>query len=276
MALYTVVKGDTLWAIARRYGVTWRELYEHGNNATFREKRPDPDRIYPGDVLWVPQSPYADECSLDDTDTAAIARRSKNTLTVQDLYYIRLAVFDANEDPVPGRAYIIQDMDGEELFAGTTDNQGFINHDGIALDDYNLIIDGFLRTIPALAYCDARCDVFLPARRFLRLALCHNDGTPAADLAYTIEDPAGHDLFTGVTDARGFIDQGPVALAHYKLVIGGHHSQIPTMSHEEERLNVRVPLLTQSARLRPGTPIAPVNGEQTDVHNQEEEAHETP
>ncbi|MBD3344456.1 MAG: LysM peptidoglycan-binding domain-containing protein, partial [Chitinivibrionales bacterium] len=52
---YTIVAGDTLSAIASRHNVaSWKVIYNHEKNAAFREKRPDPNRIQPGDVLWVP------------------------------------------------------------------------------------------------------------------------------------------------------------------------------------------------------------------------------
>lgn len=55
MALYTVVKGDNLTFIARRFGVKhWRDLYNHPKNAEFRHKRPNPNLIYPGDQLFIP------------------------------------------------------------------------------------------------------------------------------------------------------------------------------------------------------------------------------
>ncbi|MBX6424919.1 MAG: LysM peptidoglycan-binding domain-containing protein [Variibacter sp.] len=52
---YTVQRGDTLSAIARRFGVpSWQAIYNHPNNAGFRARRPDPNLIYPGDVVFVP------------------------------------------------------------------------------------------------------------------------------------------------------------------------------------------------------------------------------
>lgn len=57
MAEYIVQPGDWLSKIAPNYGMTWEELYYHENNAPFRALRPDPNLIYPGDVLWVPDPP---------------------------------------------------------------------------------------------------------------------------------------------------------------------------------------------------------------------------
>lgn len=49
---YTVVKGDTLWGISKRFyksGVYWPRIW----NAN-RSKIPNPNRIYPGQVLIIP------------------------------------------------------------------------------------------------------------------------------------------------------------------------------------------------------------------------------
>ena len=48
-AVYTVRPGDTLWAIAQRFGTTVQELVNLNGIA-------DPDLIYPGQVLRLPDS----------------------------------------------------------------------------------------------------------------------------------------------------------------------------------------------------------------------------
>jgi hypothetical protein len=58
---YTVVAGDTLTRIAQKHGVpSWREIYYAAENAAFRRRRPDPNRIFPGDVVIIP-SPWGDD-----------------------------------------------------------------------------------------------------------------------------------------------------------------------------------------------------------------------
>lgn len=56
---YVVKSGDWLSKIAAAHGFSdWRDIYYHPDNAAFRAKRPDPDLIYPGDVVMIPdQSP---------------------------------------------------------------------------------------------------------------------------------------------------------------------------------------------------------------------------
>lgn len=47
---YTVQSGDTLGKIGQRYGVGWQKIYEAN-----RDKLDDPDKIYPGQELTIPQ-----------------------------------------------------------------------------------------------------------------------------------------------------------------------------------------------------------------------------
>jgi len=52
---HIVRRGESLARIARTYGVDgWRTIYEHDRNEDFRNRRPDPNRIQPGDQVWVP------------------------------------------------------------------------------------------------------------------------------------------------------------------------------------------------------------------------------
>ena len=48
---YTVQAGDSLSKIAAHYGVSWKEIFEAN-----RDKLDDPDKIYPGQELSIPQS----------------------------------------------------------------------------------------------------------------------------------------------------------------------------------------------------------------------------
>jgi len=52
---YTVKVGDNLSAIAKRFGIpNWQSIYNSPENKAFRAKRPNPNLIYAGDVLMVP------------------------------------------------------------------------------------------------------------------------------------------------------------------------------------------------------------------------------
>lgn len=52
---YIIKSGDTLTDVARRFGMSsWEQLYQLPENAEFRERRSDPSKIFPGDMLNVP------------------------------------------------------------------------------------------------------------------------------------------------------------------------------------------------------------------------------
>ncbi|WP_170303843.1 LysM peptidoglycan-binding domain-containing protein [Reyranella soli] len=52
---YTVKQGDNLSSIARKHGLpSWQTIYNDPANASFRAKRPNPNLIFPGDVLVIP------------------------------------------------------------------------------------------------------------------------------------------------------------------------------------------------------------------------------
>ena len=52
---YTVQRGDNLSIIARRHGLrSWRDIYFHPENEAFRRLRPNPNLIYAGDVVLIP------------------------------------------------------------------------------------------------------------------------------------------------------------------------------------------------------------------------------
>jgi len=54
---HTVVRGDTLWGIARQYGVRhWPNIFLADCNTDFIQLRSDPSHIRPGDVIGIPPS----------------------------------------------------------------------------------------------------------------------------------------------------------------------------------------------------------------------------
>jgi hypothetical protein len=52
---YIVKAGDTLSGIAQTNGYkSWRDIYFHPDNQAFQTKRPNPNLIFPGDTLVLP------------------------------------------------------------------------------------------------------------------------------------------------------------------------------------------------------------------------------
>ncbi len=51
---YVVQDADTLESIASAHGLAVQDIYGHAENAALRAKRPDPQAVYPGDLLYLP------------------------------------------------------------------------------------------------------------------------------------------------------------------------------------------------------------------------------
>lgn len=54
LRIHVIKRGEWLSKIAKKYGMSWRFLYYHASNEAFRKKRPNPDKVYPGDKLVIP------------------------------------------------------------------------------------------------------------------------------------------------------------------------------------------------------------------------------
>ena len=52
---HTVKQGETLSRIAKQYKhSSWKSIYYHPKNADFQKLRPDPNVLYPGDEIFIP------------------------------------------------------------------------------------------------------------------------------------------------------------------------------------------------------------------------------
>lgn len=90
---YTIVRDDTLASIASRFGLRgWRAIYDHPWNADFRARRRDPDRVVPGDVLYIP-----DPHEATGTRAASFVRRAVSAASVD-------IIEDTDGDHVVGNA----------------------------------------------------------------------------------------------------------------------------------------------------------------------------
>jgi len=116
---HVVKPGECLLLIARRYGVAdFKRLYEHPDNAELRDKRPNPNVLYPGDTVVLPEvSP------VRTTPALSTGRAHRFTLKV-GARYLRLALKDAQGAPLCGRPYLL--TFAQEALEGSTDGEGFL------------------------------------------------------------------------------------------------------------------------------------------------------
>lgn len=110
---YTVKQGDCLSSIAEDHGfVHWRTIYDHPNNSGFRQRRPDPNLIFPGDVLFIPDKRRRDENGATD-------QRHEFKLHVNKTY-LYLVLEDEQGTPLEGE-YTLE-IEGKEIAQGTLAN----------------------------------------------------------------------------------------------------------------------------------------------------------
>jgi len=117
MPEYTVRQGDCISSIAKKNGLFWEKVWDHPNNSQLKQKRKDPNILYPGDMVFVPDKEEKEESGA----TEQRHRFRKKGVPAK----IRLKVLDENQ-PRANQSYTFE-VDGV-LFSGVTDSEGNLEH----------------------------------------------------------------------------------------------------------------------------------------------------
>lgn len=117
---YTIQQGDCLNSLAKQHGFAdFATLYRHPENAAFREKRPNPNIIFPGDILFIPDRRVQEiPCATDQGHKFTLAQKK---------VYLRLCLQDDLHNPYPNTKYRLT-VDGVD-FAGATDSTGLLQQE---------------------------------------------------------------------------------------------------------------------------------------------------
>jgi len=115
MPQHTVASGDCLSSIAEQYGLLWETIWNHPDNTELKLKRKDPNVLYPGDVVFVPDK------RAGEVDCATNQRHKFRKKGVPAKLRLRLLDGDEPRANVP---YQLQ-IDGEWK-SGTTDGDGYL------------------------------------------------------------------------------------------------------------------------------------------------------
>jgi N-acetylmuramoyl-L-alanine amidase len=117
MPNYTVVSGDCLSSLAKKAGLSsWKTIYDAPENAEFRKRRPNPDLLYPGDVLFIPEISKRTEGS----ESGKRHRFKSNTKPA----WLRLRIQDEDGKEIQNRKYSL--TVGKTKYDGQTDPKGII------------------------------------------------------------------------------------------------------------------------------------------------------
>jgi LysM repeat protein len=115
--IHVVKQGDCLYRIAQQYGFAdWRTIYDHADNEDFRELRPDPNVIYPGDQIHIP-----------DTESKQVTLPTANKHKIQvtlPKIMLRIELRNELDEPLAGKEFML--AFGDTLYEGTTTGDGML------------------------------------------------------------------------------------------------------------------------------------------------------
>jgi len=113
---HKVKQGDCLSSIAEEHGLFWEKIWNHSKNTELKEKRKDPNVLYPGDVVFVPDIEQKEEsCATEQ-------RHKFRRKGVPEKLQLVLRI---EGEPRENVEYII-DIDGNQS-RGTTDGEGRVS-----------------------------------------------------------------------------------------------------------------------------------------------------
>jgi N-acetylmuramoyl-L-alanine amidase len=139
---YIVQTQDCLSSIADKFGFSdYQIIYQDPANQEFRQKRPNPNIIYPGDKLFIPDPQKKEHAA----GTAQLHKYEVQLPTV----LLRLCMKDDLLQPYKGAKYRLRV--GFDNFGGVTDGNGMVEQE-IAPNS----VDGEITIFPA--GCDPAAD----------------------------------------------------------------------------------------------------------------------
>ncbi len=115
MPIHVAQQGDCITNIADRYGLTWQKIWNRPENSEIKSQRKDPNVLYPGDSIFVPELEPRVETRATDKSHKFV---KKGTPAKLDL---RLMIEDKPRAGVPYRL----EIDGM-VKSGTTDGGGHV------------------------------------------------------------------------------------------------------------------------------------------------------
>jgi N-acetylmuramoyl-L-alanine amidase len=114
---HVVKPGDCLFRIAKQYEFSdWKPIYNHPENAAFRQRRPDPNVIFPGDRIVIPDKEPRDE------PAATGARHRFKVKPLRTM--LRVVVKNEADEPLAGKRFELKL--GGETYEGSTDGDGVV------------------------------------------------------------------------------------------------------------------------------------------------------
>ena len=116
MPQYTVKQGDCIMSIAEDCGFFWETIWNHADNTGLKRLRKDPNILFPGDIVVVPEKTPR----VEPAPTDQLNKFVKKTTPAQ----VRLRLLDLKRKPRPNLQYVAT-VDGVNS-SGQSDGEGYI------------------------------------------------------------------------------------------------------------------------------------------------------
>lgn len=117
---YFVKQGECLSSLAKRFGfLDYQTIYNHPKNVGLKEKRLNPNVLFPGDGVFIP------DIELKEID--AVTEQKHQFELIRPKTTFRITVKDSDENPFANVLYELR-ID-RQTFTGTTDNDGKIEEE---------------------------------------------------------------------------------------------------------------------------------------------------
>lgn len=118
---HLVTPGETLLGIAKRYGYSWRTLWQHADNAALRDKRRSPNVLLAGDVVFVPDRQPKEAACATGQRHRFVRRGEPAQLRLQ----LRSLGQPRKHEPYE---LLVTLSHGEHRVSGQTDGEGVLCH----------------------------------------------------------------------------------------------------------------------------------------------------
>jgi len=115
---HTVGQGECLLTIAKQHGFTnYQEIYNHPNNASLKRKRPNPNILNTGDILFIPDKQFKQV-------PGATGNIHKFVVRIPTQRY-RTTIRDGHGNPIAKIPYVLT-LDNNTELDGETDGTGLL------------------------------------------------------------------------------------------------------------------------------------------------------
>lgn len=138
--MHTVEQGEYLASIAKDYGFSdWHTIYDHPENAELKKNRPNPNILFPGDEIFIPdKQPKQESCPTE--------KKSRFQVKVPKAW-LKIVLKDSEGKALANQPYTL--TVAWLKFTGTTDGVGSVKQKiPIGIDTAELSLDKLGLTWP--------------------------------------------------------------------------------------------------------------------------------